>query len=209
MTCAPLADGSRHDPHEDCPGWPDPTTRPTPEQYLARLIAEPREDGVKHIGGLLDAAEFGNRAWMCNWEQQAETMSAIQRDVTLISTWVDTSYPEHIHHGTELHMRRRVDKIAEEHGEVVEAMAGMWAENPRKGKTNDIDKVEYELLDVACAALGALFSITGGTHLPYRLAEHLDTVARRMRAHQEEQDHGLDEAAPSAPGDEGRDDQHG
>lgn len=200
---------SRHDAHEDCPGWPAPGALPTPEQYLARLIAAPHERALEQVKSLMSSADYGTKAFLMNWERDAEVMRDIQRDVMLVSTWIDTSYPDHIHHGTELHMRRRVNKIAEEHGEVTEAMAGMYGENPRKGITNGIEKVEYELLDVAMAALGALWSITGGAHLGWRMQKHIDTVARRMRAAQEENERGLAEQAQSAPGDEGRADQRG
>lgn len=62
----------------------------------------------------------------------------------------------------------RVHKIAEEYGEVQEAIYGALGENPRKGVTNGWDKVEKELLDVAGAALGALEHLRGndGSSIP-------------------------------------------
>lgn len=57
----------------------------------------------------------------------------------------------------------RVMKITEESGEVVEAVLGALGQNPRKGKTNDFDKVTAELTDVILSAAVALYTVEGAS----------------------------------------------
>lgn len=96
--------------------------------------------------------------------------------IVAISNWIDDSYPSDL--GGEVHLRRRINKITEENGEVHEALGGMVGENPRKGVTHTRADVEYELLDVAVAALGALAHMTGENPI-VRLREHVDMVWER------------------------------
>jgi hypothetical protein len=74
----------------------------------------------------------------------------------------------------------RVHKIAEEYGEVQEAIIGAAGENPRKGISNGWDKVEKELFDVAGAALGAIEHLRGndGSSIP-DLIKALEGVHKR------------------------------
>lgn len=69
------------------------------------------------------------------------------------SAWIDATYPDGM--DEELVLRRRIDKVSAEFGEVMEALEGYTGENPRKGVFDSIDHVMQELLDVALSALGA------------------------------------------------------
>lgn len=80
--------------------------------------------------------------------------------IATLSEWIDGSYPPEMI-GTELHQRRRLDKLMEEAGEAGQALGGQWGENPRKGVTHTADDVDGELLDVAVTALGAWESRNG------------------------------------------------
>ena len=77
------------------------------------------------------------------------------------SRWLDSTYSHEL--PTEVYLWRRIAKVNEEGGEVIEALLGYLGENPRKGKTHTLDDVVGELLDVAFAALGAVEHITGNT----------------------------------------------
>lgn len=80
-------------------------------------------------------------------------MSVIGNSLSRLSGWIDGSYPATL--DTEVHLRRRIDKLMEEVGEVGQALGGMTGENPRKGFTHSREHVMKELLDVAVTALGA------------------------------------------------------
>lgn len=84
------------------------------------------------------------------------------RKIADLSEWIDNSYPESMI-GGELHVRRRVDKLMEECGEVGQAVGGYYGENPRKGVTHKREDILKELLDVATTALGAYESMTGNS----------------------------------------------
>jgi NTP pyrophosphatase (non-canonical NTP hydrolase) len=77
----------------------------------------------------------------------------------------------------------RAAKVSEEAGEVIEALIGALGHSPRKGVHGTLDDVEYELLDVALAALCSvshLYSRRGETPDPLRLLGlHAESVARR------------------------------
>lgn len=77
---------------------------------------------------------------------------------------------------------RRITKLVEEAGEVIEAFGGTLAENPRKGRTHTAADVEHELLDVALSALGALAHLRGNADdcgVMASLAEHIESRAAR------------------------------
>lgn len=107
-------------------------------------------------------------------------MSNLNEHLILLSRWIDGSYPTDL--DPELHIRRRVDKIAEEFGEVTEALGGVVGENPRKGVTHTWDDVDRELLDVATAALGAFVSRNDNApdlDVTAMLADHIEAVTIR------------------------------
>ena len=80
-------------------------------------------------------------------------------------------------------MWRRCMKVAEEAGEVFEALAGTVGENPRKGRTHTRDDLRAELLDVAGAALGAVSFLDGDRGDPIALlAVRLAFVRQRLLA---------------------------
>lgn len=72
-----------------------------------------------------------------------------------LSRWVDDA-PENAHRNPEALTWHRTAKVAEESGEVIEAMIGYTGGNPRKGHSKVALHVIEELLDVAVAALGAV-----------------------------------------------------
>lgn len=107
-------------------------------------------------------------------------MSDLSAKIATLSAWIDASYPPEII-GTELHVRRRTDKLAEETGEVVEAVGGFYAENPRKGRTHTQEDILKELLDVMTTAAGAYESITGNRgRVIDALDRHLDGLLFRV-----------------------------
>jgi len=100
--------------------------------------------------------------------------------IACLSQWIDDSYDQSII-GTELHVRRRVDKLMEEVGEVGEALGGIYGENPRKGRTHDPLDLANELLDVAITALGAYESISGNTgQTDFDLSMRMDYLFERV-----------------------------
>lgn len=75
-----------------------------------------------------------------------------------MSAILDVTIPHNT--AKELHWER-VGKLPEESGEVFTAFLGWLGSNPRKGRTNEVDAVCDELLDVAVTALGAWEHLTG------------------------------------------------
>lgn len=109
-------------------------------------------------------------------------------NITAISRWIDRS-PGYALVDDETALWRRCTKPASEAGEVIDALAGVVGENPRKGQHGTMDDVVTELLDVAAAALGAVVHIHDAGHIPTdgapvdvmgALAFHID--GRRVRA---------------------------
>ena len=74
----------------------------------------------------------------------------------------------------------RVTKVAEEVGEVIDALNGAQGTNPRKGVTCSWDDVSKELLDVAASALLAWEHLNDNEgHSMVAFAEHVRSLARR------------------------------
>jgi hypothetical protein len=80
-----------------------------------------------------------------------------EADLVWLSKWIDKGNE---HRDPEAVTWGRLAKVAEEAGEVISAYIGATGQNPRKGVTNDMDKVIQELLDVAVTALGAIEHLT-------------------------------------------------
>ena len=80
--------------------------------------------------------------------------------IVAISKWIDGSRMDDVRPRAELvwelNLWRRCTKVASEAGEVIDALAGVLGENPRKGVTHSLDDLVGELLDVALAALAAV-----------------------------------------------------
>lgn len=87
-------------------------------------------------------------------------MTAPSERLAAISRWIDGS-PSYVDCHPETVMWRRVTKVCEEAGEVVDALGGMVGENPRKGVTHTRDDLIGELLDTAISALAAVEHLTG------------------------------------------------
>lgn len=86
----------------------------------------------------------------------AERAEEARRKLLGISRWIDES-PGYEGIDPEAALWRRITKISIEANEALDAFCGVLGENPRKGVTNGWDKVDYEILDAATAALGAFF----------------------------------------------------
>lgn len=93
----------------------------------------------------------------------------MKNPVVHISQMLDDSYSPAL--DPEAWRWRRCLKVAEEVGEVTEALLGLSGENPRKGVTHTLGDVRTELLDVALAALGAVAHLDGNTGDPIRSLE--------------------------------------
>lgn len=74
-----------------------------------------------------------------------------------LSKWIDDA---NSHRDPEAATWGRLAKIAEEHGEVIEAFIGVTGQNPRKGETHTMAQVAEELLDTALTALAAYVHVT-------------------------------------------------
>jgi hypothetical protein len=98
-------------------------------------------------------------------------------NLVALSKWIDAG---NVHRDPEAVTWGRIAKIAEEHGEVIQAFIGATGQNPRKGVVGSMADVEKELLDVAITALGALEHFRGhdGTALA-SLNYAIHEVARR------------------------------
>jgi NTP pyrophosphatase (non-canonical NTP hydrolase) len=79
--------------------------------------------------------------------------------IVQFSDWMDSTYGPEVSAGEAL-FRRTTNKIAEELGELGEALGGWIGENPRKGVLNDHERVLSELMDIAGAALGAAVHVS-------------------------------------------------
>lgn len=166
-----------HAEHEECPGWPAQYAAPSDEQVLARLRTEDDDEALDYLSRLRWFEDAAHACFVANHVSRIEETAAIDNAVGLVSNWIDGSYGPDL--DQEAHVRRRVDKIAEEFGEVTEAVGGWWGENPRKGVTHTKADVEYELLDVANAALGAYYHLTDGDSPTRALSAHAVAVATR------------------------------
>ncbi len=101
-----------------------------------------------------------------------------QAVVVALSEWVTGSYPSDT--SRESVLWRRITKVNEEAGEVVNAFAGSLGENPRKGVTHTQVDVIEELLDTAVASLGAVEELTGNNGLSMQMLDsHIIKVGMR------------------------------
>lgn len=108
---------------------------------------------------------------------EAEVQADAAQALVDFSRWVDAY---NAHRDPEAATWGRLAKVSEEAGEVIEAMVGWTAQNPRKGEANGKAKVINELLDVAFTALGAIEHLTDhqGRSLIW-LAQHARYIAVR------------------------------
>lgn len=110
------------------------------------------------------------------------TFSHTSRLINALSDQTDAA-PANRERDPEALLWGRVSKVSEEAGEVIEALSGALGHNERKGVHGTLADVEYELLDVALAALCSvshLYRRRGETLDPLALlGEHALVVARR------------------------------
>ena len=98
-----------------------------------------------------------------------------------LSLWID-GFKRNLERDPEALLWSRVSKVAAEAGEALDALSGMSGENPRKGVTHNAADLQYELLDVATAALGAVCHLNNNSRsfdVVARLLEHAAFVAER------------------------------
>ena len=128
------------------------------------------------LGVWADASADTRRDLAATVRQTLDRSSASTM-INELSTWIDdwlaSRDPEAI-------LWNRVGKVGEEYGEVVRALIGLTAANPRIQKSNSSDQLAYELLDVSLAALGAYAHLQGNQGNPLlALLKHIDHVHRR------------------------------
>lgn len=76
-----------------------------------------------------------------------------------VTQWLD------LHNGSSDEERGlRILKLAEEAGEVAQAWIGATGQNPRKGRTHEVEDVVVELCDVIVTAAVAIASLQPGHH---------------------------------------------
>lgn len=101
------------------------------------------------------------------------TVQDLWDDIAALVAWLDAKNGRDPHEIT-----LRVGKIAEEFGEVWQALAGSLGQNPRKGRTHTTGDVAAELCDVIVTAAVALATITG----PEQAGVHLDSKIAALMA---------------------------
>ncbi|MBT2675011.1 MazG-like family protein [Streptomyces sp. ISL-14] len=103
----------------------------------------------------------------------AETTADLWASVDDLWTWLETNRSVDGKEG----MLLRMLKLAEEVGEVAEAVIGATGQNPRKGVTHSWKDVQGELCDVVITALVALRTLTPDTREVF--TRHLARVKER------------------------------
>ena len=84
------------------------------------------------------------------------------KELAEISRWVD-DHPANKARSPEAQLWGRVSKVAEEHGETIQALIAVTGQNPRKPASGSMDQVVKELLDTAVTALAAVEHIDGNS----------------------------------------------
>jgi NTP pyrophosphatase (non-canonical NTP hydrolase) len=101
------------------------------------------------------------------------------------SRYIDESY-EDDYNSEELVDRRRLDKLAEEVGEVISAYGSYVGENPRKGKTKSRYHVEEEILDVIAGGIFAYVHMKRNSpdhNVMAELSLHMKKLMKRAGIH--------------------------
>ncbi|SRR5712691_1618791 len=80
--------------------------------------------------------------------------------IDIIDKWLDTSVSDHYKIQPLAQDWARISKVGEEVGEAIQAFVGYTGQNPRKGFTNDQEKVLDELADVVFTAILAIQHFT-------------------------------------------------
>lgn len=104
---------------------------------------------VQHLLNDLDVA----KEWIEIHAHQTEQRNLFL-DVKRVTAWLDTN-----NEYTRDREALRIMKVAEEFGEVIQAVIGYTGQNPRKGFTHSREDVVAELADVAITALVAIESM--------------------------------------------------
>lgn len=105
------------------------------------------------------------------------SVEATSARIAALSKWIDEG---NAHRDPEAVTWGRLAKIAEEHGEVIEAFIGATGQNPRKGVTCGMNAVAIELLDVALTALAAYFHVTNHSDVMTRFDSFVKARCERV-----------------------------
>lgn len=122
-------------------------------------------------------------------EPQEDSVADSDAAVHALSEWIDGELSDRDAEAVTLH---RIFKLQEEAGEVASATIGALGANPRKGVTNDTEKIKDELLDVAVTALGAYDHLDGEGRAVSELLEKIRAVAVRAGVIEEDPTEGQD-----------------
>lgn len=180
--------------HPDCPG---------PQRETTAALTEERDYAYERIAFLLKQAKSQSQT-IANLKAELARLRSAAREqpptppqdaaavldealhrasvgsiAVHISDLIDGTYPSDL--DPEAWAWRRVMKVAEEVGEVNEAMLGWLGENPRKGLTHTQEDVQKELLDVALAALAAIAHLDSDIDPLEALTAHSTWVYDRLR----------------------------
>lgn len=111
-----------------------------------------------------------------------QTAQDLGQDLRDMSQRIDDEPRNKKNTDVENFLLRTTVKLAEEYGELGEAIIGVLGQNPRKGYTHTYDHVDKELLDIATTALGAWEHRHGNNGMAVKaLAAHVAGVRQRQR----------------------------
>lgn len=87
-------------------------------------------------------------------------MSDITTKITEIDLWLDAKTADDYKSQPLAQDWARISKMMEESGEAIQAFVGYTGQNPRKGKTHDLDDVLDELADTILTGVFAIQHFT-------------------------------------------------
>jgi len=151
------------------------------EQIVDRVDADGHRAAAVHLGRAVNATSlYIPASTMVDIDTViADATRATTDRLVAVSQWVDTA-PANAARDPEALTWVRCAKVAEECGEVVDALNRATGANPRKGATDSYAEVSKELLDVALTALAAYEHLDG--HRGHSLAAffaHVQMVHKR------------------------------
>jgi NTP pyrophosphatase (non-canonical NTP hydrolase) len=146
--------------------------------HLEIVPTDPDDTDTRDLA--FDAADVGSLIdWLAAAIDRPAAAAVDAAAVTALSAWIDNA-PSNQDRDREALAWHRVMKVAEEAGEVTEAMIGYTGGNPRKGHSHSRADVVKELLDTALAALCAVEHLNGNRgDAVDLLAGHVQAIAVR------------------------------
>lgn len=151
------------------------------EQIVDQVDADGHQAAAVHLGRAVDATSlYIPPSNLIDIDAVIAGAVRVTTDrLVAVSQWVDTA-PANAARDPEALTWVRCAKVAEEGGEVVDALNRATGANPRKGATGSFAEVSKELLDVAFTALAAYEHLNGhhGSSLAAFFA-HVEAVHKR------------------------------